>query len=426
MQTFSQIIEEGRVYDDKTHFLFNLVSGGESRKNVFLSRPRRFGKSLLVSTLKSLFQGRQDLFEGLFINSTDYDFEPFPVVHLDMSCLARDALEQSLLYLMEDLEIMLDLPCSNVTEPVAKLRRIITTLNKKYGKKVVLLIDEYDTPILSCLEQPQEAKATRDSLKKVYSLIKQYDEYIRFAFVTGVSKFSRAALFSGMNSMMDISLDDSYANICGFAVDRLTTLFREHLEELVTDFPGIETTEQLLAKICKYYDGYSWNGKDRLINPFSLLNFFACRRFDRFWYNSGTPTFLLDILRVNGHSGMLDISHEIMPESEFSGIDVTSMPWRALMLQTGYYTIEKIEEGEGERELHLQVPNYEVAEALRVDFARRARGVREDEAPYGDISAKNIIVHMSDVGLPLVEISKLTGLPTDALTEIMENSNQGR
>jgi len=295
IQSFRKIIEGDYVYVDKTKFVYDLMNDASY---YFLSRPRRFGKSLLLDTIAEVMSGEKDLFKGLSIHDSDYQFEKHPVIRLDMSNVAnetpsvlKDSLSKALLRQAKREGL-----CIDYDMPPELFINMIEGLHEKCGKKVVILIDEYDKPILDRLADIETAEANRDILRGFYGILKSMDPYLRFTFVTGVSKFTRTSIFSGLNNLRDITMDEDNANICGIEIENLETYFSGHIEALASldKFKGFAS---LHDEILAWYDGYSWDGSTRVINPFSLLSFFAQRRFSGFWYASGTPTFLIRMIK---------------------------------------------------------------------------------------------------------------------------------
>jgi len=293
IQSFPQIIEGGYIYVDKTAYIHQLITTG---KFYFLSRPRRFGKSVLISTLEALFRGRRDLFEGLFI-ADRWDFAPRPVIRLDFI----DIKTESLTVLAESLNRRLDETARahgvTLTAPDSseRLRELIRALARE--GPVVVLVDEYDKPILEQITNREQAERNRRFLAKFYAVLKGRD--LEFLFMTGVSKFTHVSLFSELNNLEDITLDTAYAGIAGYAEAEVAEAFAPFLEEAIDGFAG----EDLRNHIRTWYNGYSWDGQTRVYNPVSLLSFFKKKRFSGFWFSTGTPRFLVELLRE--HPGMI-------------------------------------------------------------------------------------------------------------------------
>ena len=350
IQTFREVRERDHYYVDKTAYARRLVKGG---KHYFLSRPRRFGKSLLVDTLKELFEGNEPLFEGLDIHD-DWDWSVRrPVLRLDFSSgnytepgqLHRDAMAQ-----LEDLADDAGVEIRHDTAP-ARFRHLIRTLHRRSGVRVAILVDEYDKPILDALDKPRIARANRDALRGLYGIIKDADAVIEFSFITGVSKFSKASLFSGLNNLRDITLSPRYSSICGYTEADLDEVFAPEL-------PGLDREE-----IRRWYNGYCWLGEEKVYNPFDLLLLFAERRFKAWWFETRTPTFLLDALAARG-VGSLALDGLSGSDELLSTFDVGRIAVEALLFQTGYLTIEAEEDLGGEPSYRLGYPNREVRQSL--------------------------------------------------------------
>ena len=281
VQSFSKIIKGGYVYVDKTKYIYNLIDGVSY---YFLSRPRRFGKSLLLDTISEVFSGNKELFNGLWIYDSGYEFPSHPVIRLDMSNISNETpevLKQSLLHELrmrsaeESLSITAEIPSDT-------FKQLIEALYKKYGQRVVVLIDEYDKPILDHLTDVKTAEANRMVIKGFYGILKSMDPFLRFAMITGVSKFTKTSVFSELNNLLDITMMEEYANICGVELDNLNKYFGDHMESL-SCHKRFAMRDSIRDDILSWYDGYSWDGETRVLNPFSLLSFFIQKRFVGFW-----------------------------------------------------------------------------------------------------------------------------------------------
>ena len=355
VQTFREARESDCYYVDKTGYIERLVSGG---KCYFLSRPRRFGKSLFLDTVKEAFECSRELFEGLAICDRWDWSAPRPVVRLDFSSGDGYADPNGLRIELADQLRMLETAAgveSGAVDGVGslsgRLRRLIVELHRCTGRRVVVLVDEYDKPILDALRTPEAAEANRDLLRGVYSCVKFADAHIKFAFLTGVSKFSKVNLFSGLNNLVDITLDRRYSSICGYTDEDIDTVFAAELDGLDRD------------RIREWYNGYSWRGDERVYNPYDVLLLFDKREFRSYWFETGTPGFLVDMLIERGVS-TLELGQMIVSERLLSAFDVGHMATEALLFQTGYLTITG-EEQRGSRVLYrLDYPNMEVRESL--------------------------------------------------------------
>ena len=348
IQTFRKIREEGRYYVDKTTYARMLAEEGG---HYFLSRPRRFGKSLFVDTLKELFEGAEPLFRGLDVHERwDWSVR-HPVVRLDFS--VGDFNDPD--WLREDVATQLDLMeeeagiPSGASAPPARFRRLIAALRKRAGQRVAVLVDEYDKPILDALGRPEVARANRDFLRGLYSAVKFSDAHIRFTFLTGVSKFSKVSL--GLNNLVDITLEPAYSAICGYTDADLDAVFAPEL-------PGLDRGE-----IRRWYNGYNWLGGEKVYNPFDILLLFRRREFGAYWFETGTPTFLVEMLfRRKVESPTLE--DRIASDALLSTFDVDRMATEALLFQTGYLTIVGEEDEQGDRIYRLGYPNHEVRRSL--------------------------------------------------------------
>ena len=320
IQTFRTIREEGWYYVDKTAYAHRLVDGGT---HYFLSRPRRFGKSLFVDTLKELFEGNEPLFEGLDIHDRwDWSVR-HPVVRLDFS--AGDFNDPD--YLREDLAAQLaaiERRAGLDPDPAKasiRFRQILEALHERTGQRVAVLVDEYDRPILDALGKPELARANRDALRGLYSAIKASDAHVKFTFLTGVSKFSKVGIFSGLNNLLDITLDPVYSAICGYTERDLDTVFAPEL-------PGLDRD-----RIRRWYNGYGWLGEEKVYNPFDILLLFRSRRFKAHWFETGTPRFLIDTLLRRGVASP-ELDRMSGTDALLSTFDVDEMATEALLFQT--------------------------------------------------------------------------------------------
>ena len=350
IQTFSRLREDDGYYVDKTPLLLSLIRGGS---RYFLSRPRRFGKSLLVSTLKELFEGNEPLFEGLAIHKAWDWSRCCPVMRLDFSAGGFEQPEQLDLNVKAQLrriEADAGITLRGDTSSL-RFRSLIRALRRQTGERVVVLVDEYDKPILDALESPEVARANRDFLCTLYATIKAADEDIRFAFLTGVSKFSKANLFSGLNNLDDITLDPRYSSLCGYTDEDIDTVFAPELE-------GLDR-----ARIREWYNGYSWLGEEKVYNPFDVLLLFSKREFGAWWFQTGTPDFLL---RTMVRRGLSSVKLEGMLASAalLDAFDVEHIATEALLFQTGYLTILGKESRHGNVFYRLGYPNREVRQSL--------------------------------------------------------------
>ena len=359
IQTFRHIRERGCYYVDKTSLIRQMIDQGDY---YFLSRPRRFGKSLLLDTLRELFAGNEALFRGLAIHN-HWDWSPeqhHPVVRISFGGLYNhpEALEQNIitqLTLIEE-EAGIDLAPPGMKGP-DRLSRLITHWYRLTGREVVVLVDEYDKPILDVLDDPDRARANRDYLRGVYGILKDCDHSIRFVFLTGISMFSNVNLFSGLNNLKNLSLDPRYSTLCGYTDHDLDTVFAPEL-------PGLDRDE-----IRRWYNGYSWLGDEKVYNPFDVLLLFDERQFKPYWFRTGTPTFLYRAL-VDRGINLMDLTHRTANEELISTFDVESYHIDALLFQTGYLTITGTERRGARTRYRLDYPNHEVELSLNQGLLR--------------------------------------------------------
>ncbi len=356
IQTFAKIREENYYYVDKTAHLRRMIDEGA---HYFLSRPRLFGKSLFLDTLKELFEGNEPLFEGLHVHDRwDWSVR-YPVLRLDFGSGnfdEPDSLHKEVMAQLDAIERETGVE-SPYDAASARFRHIIQMLHREAGQRVVVLVDEYDKPILDVLEIPKIARANRDFLRGLYSTIKSNDAHIRFTFLTGVSKFSKVRLFSGLNNLTDITIDPQYSDLCGYTETDLDVVFAPEL-------PGLDREE-----IRDWYNGYSWRGDEKVYNPFDILLLFRRHSFEAYWFETGTPTFLIEMLlkrRVSSlELGAMEGSDELL-----STFDVDDIATEALLFQTGYLTITDEEDLGGERVYRLDYPNREVRQSLNRSLLR--------------------------------------------------------
>ena len=339
IQTFEKIITQDYLYVDKTALLWKLVNSGST--NIFLSRPRRFGKSLLISTLKAYFEGRKELFTGLAIENLERDWIAYPVIRLDLST-ANNALNEQQLYLklgniLSENEDEFGLP-HNDTLPGERLYGLVKAVYEKTGKQVVLLIDEYDAPLLSALYDEQKETRYKSIIKEFFSPIKKMDPFLHFTFLSGITKFSQLSIFSAMNNLRDISLEDDYALLCGFTEEEMTAVFRHDIDLLA--HARNETSTEVSFKLKQRYDGYHFSPacKD-IYNPYSILRVFSSMRIADYWYSSGTPTILLDTLQ-RFDTDLYEIDGAEVTSSVFNQPTETVTNAVSLFYQSGYLTIK--------------------------------------------------------------------------------------
>ena len=350
IQTFSRLRDRNAYYVDKTHYIAKLLEGGT---HYFLSRPRRFGKSLFVDTCKELFEGNEAPFEGLAIHN-QWDWSVCrAVVRLSFGSghfTTPGGLHSKLMAELDAVARHAGVESTYRTGP-ERFGHLLELLHEHTGRPVAVLVDEYDKPILDALDIPEVARANRDYLRGLYAVIKDREEHVHFTFVTGVSKFSKVSLFSGLNNLQDITLDPRYSAICGYTEEDLDTVFG-------AEFAGLDRD-----KVREWYNGYSWAGPDKVYNPFGILQFLDRRQFRAWWFETGTPTFLVAALFGRNVSS-LAIESMKGTEELLSSFDVDDMAIEALLFQTGYLTVRQQRIVGGEPLYELGYPNREVRQAL--------------------------------------------------------------
>ena len=347
-QSFQILQENGYVYIDKTRYLYQLISQG---RVYFLSRPRRFGKSLFLSTLAAYFQGKRELFKGLYIEKAEEElaqqegreaWKKYPVLYLDLNTENYQGIEELENILCTHLEAWEALYGKNEIERTlsSRFKGVIQRTYERTGQQVVVLIDEYDKPLLDTISKPELNAVYRDTLGAFYSVIKSCDQYLRFAFLTGVTKFSKVSIFSGLNNLRDISLLPDYAAICGITEEELKTNFAPEIETLGKELA--QTYESLLTTLRQRYDGYLFARRgENVYNPFSLLNTFAAKELADYWYATGTPTFLVEYLK-EAHYFIPDLEGNILLDDY--GLDKNRADAHdpvPILFQTGYLTIKE-------------------------------------------------------------------------------------
>ena len=355
IQTFEHIVKGGYLYVDKTDFVYKLAHTGVY---YFLSRPRRFGKSLLISTLESYFLGKRELFKGLKIDALEKDWEVYPVLHLDMNGRSYDNEEGVRRQLNQHLEAWEDIYGDKYKdrEPEERFTQIIQLAYKQTGKPVVILIDEYDKPLVETIDNEELNEKFRNQLRAFYGVMKSQDRYIRFAMLTGVTKFSKVSVFSDLNQPKDISMRKDYQAICGITDEEIDTYCRQSVEEMAeandTDY------DDMRAQLRKRYDGYHFC-KDGVgvYNPFSLLNAFDAKELKNYWFATGTPTFLTTLMR-NSHLSIDALVGGYQTEDELGGKESFAQNPLSIMYQTGYLTIKEYDKRRDR--LMLGFPNEEV------------------------------------------------------------------
>ena len=337
IQTFSEIRENGYVYVDKTDLLWKLVNQG---KPYFLSRPRRFGKSLLISTFEAFFEGKKELFEGLAIEKLELKWEKHPVLHLDLNAEKYDAPERLDAILSNQLtqwELIYGKGADETTLS-NRFKGVIQRAYEQTGKGVVVLVDEYDKPLLQSLHDDALLESYRATLKAFYGVLKSSDRYLRFVFLTGVTKFSQVSVFSDLNQLNDISMDYDFATLCGITHEELTDVFSLEIES-ISQRNGL-TKEETIRQMTSQYDGYHFHPYAKgVFNPFSVLNAFFKKEFGNYWFQTGTPTFLVKLLKESDYDLRVLMDGVEAPVTSFSEYKAEKNNPIPLIYQSGYLTI---------------------------------------------------------------------------------------
>ena len=359
IQTFDKIRQGGYLYIDKTKYIYEITHPGQY---VFLSRPRRFGKSLLMSTFDSYFRGRKDLFKGLAIEKLEKDWTEYPVLHFDLSDIKKGTIEDfgenvnSSLASMEG-EFGIAKTSDN---PGTRLKDLVERIYNKTGKQVVLLFDEYDAPLLTVLHDPERLETMRTELQSFYSPIKKLDPYLRFVFITGITKFSQLSIFSQLNNLNNISMLPQYAAMCGITIKELEDNFQEGIAVLAEKYHY--SHKQVIDKLLYHYDGYHFaEDSEGVLNPFSLLSAMNNRKFNNYWFSTGTPTFLVNMMR-KFHTDLTEIDGSKAMQEDFDAPTENMHNVLPLFYQSGYLTIKDYNPRSGM--YTLGYPNEEVKVGL--------------------------------------------------------------
>ncbi|MEO0044340.1 MAG: hypothetical protein RL329_3788 [Bacteroidota bacterium] len=391
-QYFSNIRSDHDLYIDKTKYIYEFCQ--KRNAAYFLSRPRRFGKSLTLDTIGELFEGNKGLFEGLWIeNHWDWS-KTFPVIRLSFDAIGHEdglveALQRALHEIAESFDVALQRQ-----SPSALFKELIEKVARKEGKQVVILIDEYDRPIIDYIDpyHYQKAIEQRDILKKFFDILKNASKHIRLLFITGVSKFARVSLFSSLNHLMDLTLDPACAALCGYTQTELEHYFKPYLELMPAD---------TLKKLKYWYNGYSWDGETFVYNPFSVLNFFRTKLYLDYWFETGTPNFLVKLLskRFEYQLEEKEVSNFILETFVLEQQDQLDLD--SLLLQTGYLTIKKVTE---EGTFILKHPNQEVKQAFNRFLLGAYTHTRVTELHHLEISRALV---RNDVGRVIEKLNHL-------------------
>ena len=377
IQNFEKIRNDGYLYIDKTALMYQMVKTGSY---YFLSRPRRFGKSLLISTLEAYFQGKKELFTGLAVERLEKDWIKYPILHLDLNIEKYDTPESLDNILEKSLTAWEKLYGAEPSERSSSLRfaGIIERACKQAGQRVVILVDEYDKPMLQAIGNEKLQKQFRDTLKPFYGALKTMDGYIKFAFLTGVTKFGKVSVFSDLNNLDDISMRKDYIEICGVSDQEL----HENLDIELHEFAETQglSYDKLCTKLKEYYDGYHFTHNSiGIYNPFSLLNAFKYKEFGSYWFETGTPTYLVKLLKKH-HYDLERMAHEETDAQVLNSIDSESTNPIPVIYQSGYLTIKGYDERFGI--YRLGFPNREVEEGFIRFLLPFYANVNKVESPF--------------------------------------------
>jgi hypothetical protein len=351
IQTFKKLRDENCIYIDKTKEAYELI---ESYTYSFLSRPRRFGKSLFLDTLRNIFEGNKELFEGLYIyDKWDWD-TTYPVITIswDGNVQTSKDLNKKALATLRHNQENLGIECQEKESVSICFEELIKKAYQKYNQKVVILIDEYDRAILDTIDNLEQSKYNREFIKGMYSVMKGADQYIKFAFLTGVSKFSKASIFSGLNMLTDISLQKRFGNICGYTQNDIESSFKEYLDDVDLD------------KLALWYNGYNFL-KDPVYNPFDILQFLGYdKKYKNYWFATGTPTFLIKLIEKNNYF-LPRLSNIVVGEELLDSFDIEDIKLEVILYQSGYLTIDYMEIDEDDDIIYtLKIPNLEVRKSF--------------------------------------------------------------
>jgi len=421
IQTFEIIRTEGYVYVDKTKYFVNLIKNG---RVFFLARPRRFGKSLTISTFDALFSGKKELFKGLyaeeFLNRPD--FEPSPVIRLDMSSVTvhegMDVLNESMKHKIGMQANKLGVAIKSHHFAGDMLSELIVNAKIKYNQKVVVLIDEYDKPYTDFINDPDTAEKVREVLRSFYVQFKANDEHIRFLFITGISKYTKMGVFSTLNNLIDISPDEGYGNICGYTEAEIVHYFADYLDNTADEF-GI-STDRLLERMRNYYDGFCFDvsGKNHLYNPFSTLYFFQKKKFFNFWFESATPSLLSKYIKTQKLTVEQFRNFPISEDFIFNSVEIEKAKPENFLFQTGYLSLR---EGITD-DLSLDYPNTEVLNSMSALLAQNILQDRDEDFTYCRIDLLQGLMTLNDNKVVDVFNRLLASIPYDDFSAAAKQS----
>jgi len=360
LQVFENIRKNNALYVDKTDMIYKIVSG--AKMQYFISRPRRFGKSLLCWTLDALFSGKRELFEGLAISKTGWKWESYPVIHLDMSKVDTshgiDGLDRSMAGEMRYIAREREIDLNGETLPGDMLKCIIAESARKYGKPAVVIVDEYDKPFLDFYDKPSMAREVREIMRSYYTQLKANEQHMRFLFLTGISKFSKAGVFSVLNNLNDLSLDEEFGTLLGYTEEELTGYFDEYLEDGAAKLKI--PVDELVEQMRNYYNGFCFDGVHRVYCPFSVLNFFRGYKFLNYWMNSASPRIIADYLKDRRLTVEQFRGHQVSWDFANNPGEIETAPPESFLYQAGYLTLREGVSGD----FSLDYPNIEVLNSM--------------------------------------------------------------
>ncbi|MDR1081373.1 MAG: ATP-binding protein [Deltaproteobacteria bacterium] len=402
-RSFREIRQGNFLYADKTEFIYNALEIFKY-KSCFLSRPRRFGKTLLLKTIDSLFQGDRKLFEGLWIDKSDYQFKKHPVLNFNMAYADIRTPDDLIGNIEDDLREMASEQSVTVTSNSygRMMEQLLKSLSKKYGIGAVILVDEYDAPVTRHISDRKLCEANRDVLHEFYQSMKTNLDYIHFAFVTGITRFAMTSMDSGPNNFMDISLLPEFAGICGFTPSELDSCFKERFEETLEglkdkgELPQSADVDDMRAEILKWYDGYNWLGSEHVLNPYSILHFFHKKKFGSYWPSSGRPSHLSALLKKNPLD-YIQLSHDGHPAQKIRKTELSNITLEPILFHSGYLTIDsetpmsRIQNFKHiqQETLSLKIPNKEVS----IDYIETiSRNIFKPKRKYISDLSKNLPV----------------------------------
>ncbi|ACJ75364.1 conserved protein, with A weak D-galactarate dehydratase/altronate hydrolase domain [Thermosipho africanus TCF52B] len=379
LQDFSDIVNNNMIYVDKTKFIYDLASSGN--KYFFVSRPRRFGKSLTLSVFENLFKGNKELFKDTWIYDK-WDFsQTFPVVRINLVGLNCESLEKVQLGLYMQISTIakkFNLSLKFLEKDISYgFKELIQSLSEKLNSRVVVLVDEYEKPVLDNIHKKEKAQRMREFLRNFYSILKEEDSSLRFVFLTGITKFTKMGVFSSLNNLEDISFDDKFSTMFGYTQEELESYFDEYIN-LYTDKFNVDK-QSFLEKLRDFYNGFSFNGVDKVYNPYAVLCFFSKERFSPYWYESGSPNFLFDYIK-NKNIEITDIVGKKITESDFTSREIENATIESFLTQTGYLTFKEREILEnGDVWYKLDFPNRDVQTSFAKLLAEARYGINQEE-----------------------------------------------